>query len=214
MRKRAAEKGGVAGAPGFEPGNGGIKIRCLTTWLRPIARPDHTGAEAAGQTVRHRRSEPADWARCPPDTSEPWGTAPPRAHLVLGGPRQSRLTGDEVWLLAPGERSLDQWSTRIHASASTAMTEKRRSGEAMCPSPSSLDCNDQRTQLFYRFGRTISEKPTISTIDATADAPAGSGQAGGPAPAVAPGRSRPFWQNKANWDNSNTANALAAGRRP
>ena len=27
---------GLAGAPGFEPGNGGIKIRCLTTWLRPI----------------------------------------------------------------------------------------------------------------------------------------------------------------------------------
>ena len=26
----------MAGAPGFEPGNGGIKIRCLTTWLRPI----------------------------------------------------------------------------------------------------------------------------------------------------------------------------------
>jgi hypothetical protein len=25
----------LAGAPGFEPGNGGIKIRCLTTWLRP-----------------------------------------------------------------------------------------------------------------------------------------------------------------------------------
>jgi hypothetical protein len=27
----------MAGAPGFEPGNGGIKIRCLTTWLRPNA---------------------------------------------------------------------------------------------------------------------------------------------------------------------------------
>src|SRR5262245_31684896 len=27
--------GGVAGAPGFEPGNGGTKTRCLTTWLRP-----------------------------------------------------------------------------------------------------------------------------------------------------------------------------------
>jgi hypothetical protein len=24
----------LAAAPGFEPGNGGIKIRCLTTWLR------------------------------------------------------------------------------------------------------------------------------------------------------------------------------------
>ncbi len=28
----------LAGAPGFEPGNGGIKIRCLTTWLRPKER--------------------------------------------------------------------------------------------------------------------------------------------------------------------------------
>jgi hypothetical protein len=25
----------LAGAPGFEPGNAGIKIRCLTSWLRP-----------------------------------------------------------------------------------------------------------------------------------------------------------------------------------
>ena len=25
----------MAGAGGFEPPNGGIKIRCLTTWLRP-----------------------------------------------------------------------------------------------------------------------------------------------------------------------------------
>ena len=25
----------LAGAPGFEPGNGGTKNRCLTTWRRP-----------------------------------------------------------------------------------------------------------------------------------------------------------------------------------
>ncbi len=25
----------MAGAPGFEPGNAGIKIRCLTAWRRP-----------------------------------------------------------------------------------------------------------------------------------------------------------------------------------
>src|SRR5205823_9292411 len=25
----------MAGAPGFEPGNGGSKVRCLTTWRRP-----------------------------------------------------------------------------------------------------------------------------------------------------------------------------------
>src|SRR5215510_3099994 len=52
----------LAGAPGFEPGNGGIKIRCLTTWLRPIARAaffekrraDHTGATASDQRFRWR----------------------------------------------------------------------------------------------------------------------------------------------------------------
>ncbi len=26
----------MAGAPGIEPGNAGIKIRCLTAWRRPI----------------------------------------------------------------------------------------------------------------------------------------------------------------------------------
>ena len=25
----------LAGVPGFEPGNGGTKIRCLTAWLHP-----------------------------------------------------------------------------------------------------------------------------------------------------------------------------------
>jgi hypothetical protein len=35
-RPRTFVNSSVAGAPGFEPGNGGIKIRCLTTWLRPI----------------------------------------------------------------------------------------------------------------------------------------------------------------------------------
>jgi hypothetical protein len=42
MRDFARIRGGLlryrewlAGAPGFEPGNAGIKIRCLTTWLRP-----------------------------------------------------------------------------------------------------------------------------------------------------------------------------------
>jgi hypothetical protein len=32
------ERADLAGAPGFEPGNGGIKIRCLTSWLRPNRR--------------------------------------------------------------------------------------------------------------------------------------------------------------------------------
>ena len=38
----------LAGAPGFEPGNGGIKIRCLTTWRRPNA----VAACAAAKTAR------------------------------------------------------------------------------------------------------------------------------------------------------------------
>ena len=29
----------MAGVPGFEPGNAGIKIRCLTTWLHPSRWP-------------------------------------------------------------------------------------------------------------------------------------------------------------------------------
>lgn len=38
----AMELGGMAGAPGFEPGDGGIKIRCLTSWLRPnLGGADH-----------------------------------------------------------------------------------------------------------------------------------------------------------------------------
>jgi hypothetical protein len=28
----------VAGAPGIEPGNAGIKIQCLTAWRRPYER--------------------------------------------------------------------------------------------------------------------------------------------------------------------------------
>src|SRR5262245_8020836 len=49
----------MAGAPGFEPGNGGIKIRCLTTWLRPIGRRiDRRGARtiAAGPRLINARS--------------------------------------------------------------------------------------------------------------------------------------------------------------
>src|SRR5437868_3536637 len=47
----------MAGAPGLEPGNGGIKIRCLTTWLRPIARlirrcPCSLLAASAGKDAR------------------------------------------------------------------------------------------------------------------------------------------------------------------
>ena len=30
----------LAGAAGFEPTHGGVKVRCLTAWLRPIVRRD------------------------------------------------------------------------------------------------------------------------------------------------------------------------------
>src|SRR6202035_2219729 len=44
----------VAGAGGFEPPDGGIKIRCLTTWLRPKApqRLFQALAESARTIVR------------------------------------------------------------------------------------------------------------------------------------------------------------------
>src|SRR6516225_269317 len=48
----------LAGAGGLEPPNGGIKIRCLTTWLRPIRRlskparrADHSGRNWANQRL-------------------------------------------------------------------------------------------------------------------------------------------------------------------
>ncbi len=46
----------LAGAGGFEPPNGGIKIRCLTTWLRPNARCRNAagGSPAARRTITAR----------------------------------------------------------------------------------------------------------------------------------------------------------------
>ncbi len=51
---------GLAGAPGFEPGNAGIKIRCLTTWLRPndlrpeMRRHDFRQSRTASRTIAAR----------------------------------------------------------------------------------------------------------------------------------------------------------------
>lgn len=43
----------LAGTGGFEPPNGGIKIRCLTTWLRPIEeRTSYTLFQAAARIGR------------------------------------------------------------------------------------------------------------------------------------------------------------------
>jgi hypothetical protein len=70
----------LAGAPGFEPGNGGIKIRCLTTWLRPnvpaarLRRQAATGRRTiamreapinVGAAVLARRGAPRLWTRAP-----------------------------------------------------------------------------------------------------------------------------------------------------
>ena len=41
----------VAGAGGFEPPDGGIKIRCLTTWLRPNAPQGSEGLAESGRTI-------------------------------------------------------------------------------------------------------------------------------------------------------------------
>ena len=47
----------VAGAPGFEPGDGGTKNRCLTAWLRPNGRRDgvpvYNRGQAPKQPSRH-----------------------------------------------------------------------------------------------------------------------------------------------------------------
>src|SRR3954454_5877962 len=69
----------LAGAPGFEPGNGGTKNRCLTTWRRPIAKADYIVAgHRAGNRAR----------------GQPW---PAVAALAGAGPRRyiSRLTRDD-----------------------------------------------------------------------------------------------------------------------
>ena len=38
----------MAGAAGFEPANGGIKSRCLTTWRRPSGRRAYSGRQKEG----------------------------------------------------------------------------------------------------------------------------------------------------------------------
>ena len=55
QRSDLAEQYQLAGAGGIEPPNGGIKIRCLTAWLRPnrlnrnarAMRPVRTGSDNA-----------------------------------------------------------------------------------------------------------------------------------------------------------------------
>src|SRR5580704_9565231 len=41
----------LAGAGGFEPPYGGIKIRCLTAWRRPNVPQDWSGPAEGGRTI-------------------------------------------------------------------------------------------------------------------------------------------------------------------
>ena len=45
----------MAGVPGFEPGNGGTKNRCLTTWLHP--KRGHTDSTKAEKAQVSKRSD-------------------------------------------------------------------------------------------------------------------------------------------------------------
>lgn len=53
---RIGEQNQLAGAGGIEPPNGGIKIRCLTAWLRPNWQPGNGAEERA--TADSLRSQP------------------------------------------------------------------------------------------------------------------------------------------------------------
>jgi hypothetical protein len=77
----------LAGAGGFEPPHGGIKIHCLTTWLRPKSRPGTAGPGRASRTIMKR----------PAGSNPQTGQAPAYAHQSeadvpppLGAPEQSR----------------------------------------------------------------------------------------------------------------------------
>lgn len=52
----------LAGAPGFEPGDGGIKIRCLTAWLRPISTDGDRESAASRVGITARRRAGNRWA--------------------------------------------------------------------------------------------------------------------------------------------------------
>jgi hypothetical protein len=54
LRQRVSREfsAGLAGAPGFEPGNGGIKIRCLTSWRRPNAPEIQPGTGRSSSGLR------------------------------------------------------------------------------------------------------------------------------------------------------------------
>ena len=88
----------LAGAGGFEPPHGGIKIRCLTTWLHPITGHTIAGRVAGRSGAAHlmRFIFPGQW-RCqricggqmpPPNrrrdlSARPWSCI--QKHLLYGG---------------------------------------------------------------------------------------------------------------------------------
>jgi hypothetical protein len=58
---------GLAGAPGFEPGNGGTKNRCLTAWRRPNGGVYIIGSGGAGNrfcTFEDIPSRKPDFSPC------------------------------------------------------------------------------------------------------------------------------------------------------
>src|SRR5690606_19916655 len=84
--------GCVAGAPGFEPGNGGIKTRCLTTWLRPKGiqrRPVQTARDDSAPAVRQTRKRVVrSFGVVEGRKHAPSGTGHPRAVRVIIKPIQ------------------------------------------------------------------------------------------------------------------------------
>lgn len=61
-RLRAMFKEWMAGAPGFEPGYGGTKNRCLTAWRRPNWRAVYPSRDGAASQKVTRRALPVSGA--------------------------------------------------------------------------------------------------------------------------------------------------------
>ncbi len=116
----------LAGAPGFEPGNGGIKIRCLTTWLRPKTRADHTGDGGTGQRL-------GGWTR---RTMGPRSPAPraqtARNEDAARGARRNDFNrlADTLRIAAAATTAgrVDRSSMRPDAAATEAGYRRRRGG--------------------------------------------------------------------------------------
>ncbi len=89
-RRQLIEQHQLAGAGGIEPPNGGIKIRCLTAWLRPNRRPGAGGRTGyrrfpwSQPVYRERRSISTAWRGKIPQPRDR-----PRYTLFMG-PRRPR----------------------------------------------------------------------------------------------------------------------------